>query len=83
MTATIAIIGNSRLHIGMALAGDLALGGHDVRFAPWPDQPELLDLIMVGRHAEAVLQSQSSIWKRILGESKVELMVSRFIAYIL
>ena len=45
MTVSIAIIGNSRLHIGMALAGDLALGGHDVRFAPWPDQLDLLDLI--------------------------------------
>lgn len=45
MSVSTAIIGNSRLHIGMALAGDLALRGHDVRFAPWPDQLDLLDLI--------------------------------------
>ena len=33
MTVSIAIIGNSQRNVGAAMAGDLALGGHDVRLA--------------------------------------------------
>ena len=40
MTETVAIVGNSALNIGVAMAGDLALAGHDVAFFLWPDQRE-------------------------------------------
>lgn len=43
MTVSIAVIGNTGMNIGAAMAGDLALGGHDVRFALWPDQAECLE----------------------------------------
>lgn len=45
MTTSIAVIGSSMRNIGAPMAGDLALGGHDVRLALWPDQSDLLDAI--------------------------------------
>ncbi|NKB57972.1 MAG: hypothetical protein GKS00_16735 [Alphaproteobacteria bacterium] len=45
MTVAIAVIGNTGMNIGATMAGDLALGGHDVRFAPWPDQAECLEAV--------------------------------------
>ncbi len=45
MTVAIAMVGNTILNIGAAMSGDLALGGHDVRFALWDDQTDCLDAI--------------------------------------
>lgn len=45
MTISIAVIGNTGMNIGAAMSGDLALGGHDVRFALWADQRECLEAI--------------------------------------
>lgn len=45
MTISIAVIGNSMRNVGAPMAGDLALGGHDVRLALWADQSELLEAI--------------------------------------
>lgn len=45
MTISIAVIGNSKRNVGAPMAGDLALGGHDVRFAPWPDQGHVLTAV--------------------------------------
>lgn len=43
MTTSIAVVGNSMRNVGAPMAGDLALGGHDVRLALWADQSELLE----------------------------------------
>ncbi|MDD9915782.1 MAG: hypothetical protein OXT01_14095, partial [Rhodospirillaceae bacterium] len=45
MTTSIAIIGNSQRNVGAAMAGDLALGGHDVRLALEGDETEILDAV--------------------------------------
>ena len=45
MTLSIAVIGNSMRNIGAPMAGDLALGGHDVRLALWPGQRDLLESV--------------------------------------
>ncbi len=42
MTTRIAVIGNSMRNAGAPMADDLALGGHDVRLALWPDQGDLM-----------------------------------------
>lgn len=46
MTGTIAIVGNTKLNIGIAMAGDLALAGHDVTFFLWPDQGETYEAVV-------------------------------------
>jgi len=43
MSLKITVIGNTGMNIGAAVAGDMALAGHDVRFLLWPDQPECLE----------------------------------------
>lgn len=43
MTISVAILGNSMRNVGAPMAGDLALGGHDVRLALWPEQNDLLE----------------------------------------
>jgi len=43
MSLKIAVIGNTGMNIGAAVAGDMALAGHDVRFLLWPDQLECLE----------------------------------------
>ena len=43
MALKIAVIGNTGMNIGAAVAGDMALAGHEVRFLLWPDQTECLD----------------------------------------
>jgi len=45
MTISIAVVGNSMRNVGAPMAGDLALGGHDVRLALWADQHELLEAV--------------------------------------
>ena len=45
MTIGIAIIGNSQRNVGAAIAGDLALGGHDVRFALEGGEGGLLETV--------------------------------------
>ena len=45
MTVRVAVVGNSMRNVGAPMAGDLALGGHDVRLALWPDQSELLEAV--------------------------------------
>lgn len=45
MTSSIAVIGNSMRNVGAPMAGDLALGGHDVRLALFADQSDLLEAI--------------------------------------
>jgi opine dehydrogenase len=42
----VAVIGWSPFDVGPALAADLALAGHEVHFAPWPDQGPLLGSIL-------------------------------------
>lgn len=42
----VAVIGWSPLDVGPALAADLALAGHEVHFAPWPDQEAMLATIL-------------------------------------
>jgi opine dehydrogenase len=41
----IAVIGNSAINAGTAVAADLALAGHDVRFAMWPGGEDLIEAI--------------------------------------
>lgn len=43
MSLKIAVIGNTGMNTGAAVAGDMASAGHDVRFLLWPDQPECLE----------------------------------------
>lgn len=43
MPLKIAVMGNTGMNIGAAVAGDMALAGHDVRFLLWPEQRECLD----------------------------------------
>lgn len=43
MPLKIAVIGNTGMNIGAAVAGDMALAGHEVRFLLWPEQKECLD----------------------------------------
>jgi len=38
----VAVIGNTPVNGGVAVAADLSLGGHDVAFAPWPGEVEQL-----------------------------------------
>ena len=45
MSIGIAVIGNSSRNVGAAMAGDLALGGHDVRLALSADERECLEAI--------------------------------------
>lgn len=45
MTISIAVIGNTGMNIGAAMSGNLALGGHNVRFALWADQRECLEAV--------------------------------------
>lgn len=45
MAAAIAIVGNSSRNVGIPMAGDLALGGHDVRLLLGADQRENLEAI--------------------------------------
>ncbi|WP_431285630.1 NAD/NADP octopine/nopaline dehydrogenase family protein [Humitalea sp. 24SJ18S-53] len=42
----VAVIGWSPFDVGPALAADLALAGHEVHFAPWPDQGAMLETIL-------------------------------------
>ena len=42
----IAVIGNSSINGGVAVAADLALAGHDVAFAPWPGEDDILTPIL-------------------------------------
>lgn len=41
----VAVIGWSPFDVGPALAADLAFAGHEVHFAPWPDQAAMLEPI--------------------------------------
>lgn len=43
MQSPVAVIGNSGLNIGFAVAADLSLAGHEVRLAHWPDRTGALD----------------------------------------
>lgn len=43
MPFPVAVIGNSSLNIGFAVAADLSLAGHEVRLAHWPDRADALD----------------------------------------
>ncbi len=43
MIVRVAVVGNRGANIGAWMAGDLALAGHEVRFALWDDQCECLD----------------------------------------
>ena len=45
MTAAIAIVGNSSRNVGIPMAGDLALGGHDVRLMLGADRRESLEAV--------------------------------------
>ena len=45
MSVGIAVIGNSLRNVGALMAGDLALGGHDVRLALSADESECLEAI--------------------------------------
>ena len=45
MTIGIAVVGNSTRNVGAAMAGDLALGGHDVRLALEADQRDCLEAV--------------------------------------
>ncbi len=45
MTNSIAIIGNSQRNVGAAMAGDLALGGHDVRLALEGGEGHILEAV--------------------------------------
>lgn len=45
MTVSIAIIGNSQRNVGAAMAGDLALGGHDVRLALEGAETDILEAV--------------------------------------
>ena len=38
MSLKIAIVGNSKINIGIAMAGDLTLAGHDVHFYIFPEE---------------------------------------------
>ncbi|MGI0490082.1 NAD/NADP octopine/nopaline dehydrogenase family protein [Pantanalinema rosaneae CENA516] len=42
----IAVIGNTPVNGGVAVAADLALCGHDVAFAPWPGEEKQLDPLL-------------------------------------
>lgn len=71
MTLSIAVIGNSGLNIGAAMASDLALAGHDVRFQLWADQLECLDAartasgIRLGPPATETLYSEGHLGKMV------------------
>ena len=41
----LAVVGNTGLNIGIAVAGDMALAGQDVTFALWPDQMDTFDAV--------------------------------------
>lgn len=43
MTLKIAVLGNTGKNIGAAIAGDMALAGHEVRFLLWPEQQDCLE----------------------------------------
>ena len=45
MSARVAVVGNSDLNIGFAVAADLALAGHQVRLAHWPEFATALEPI--------------------------------------
>ncbi len=45
MSIGIAVIGNSSRNAGAPMAGDLALGGHDVRLALEADQRDCLEAV--------------------------------------
>jgi opine dehydrogenase len=46
MSDSIAIIGNTALNIGIAMAGDLTLAENRVGFCIWPDQRDTLDAVL-------------------------------------
>ena len=79
MTLSIAMVGNSGLNIGAAMAGDLALAGHDVRFQLWADQLDCLDAvraeggIRIGPPATETLSGCSGLGKpRILTDDPAQ-----------
>ena len=67
MFLKIAIIGNTGMNIGAAVAGDMALVGHDVRFLLWPDQRECLEAclatggIHVGEPASETISGKTGL----------------------
>jgi opine dehydrogenase len=67
MSLKIAIIGNTGMNIGAAVAGDMALVGHDVRFLLWPDQRECLEAclatggIHVGEPASETISGKTGL----------------------
>ncbi len=82
MTLSIAVIGNSGLNIGAAMAGDLALAGHDVRFQLWDDQRDCLVAVRaeggvrVGPPASETLSGRTGLgWPRILTDDPSEAVV--------
>ena len=67
MSLKIAVIGNTGMNIGAAVAGDMALAGHDVRFLLWPDQLECLEAcraaggIHVGEPASETISGKTGL----------------------
>ena len=67
MSLKIAVIGNTGMNIGAAIAGDMALAGHDVRFLLWPDQLECLEAcraaggIHVGEPASKTISGKTGL----------------------
>ena len=72
MSLKIAVLGNTGMNIGAAVAGDMALAGHDVRFLLWPEQTECLEAcraaggIRVGQPASETVSRKTG-----LGEIRV------------
>ena len=82
MTISIAIIGNSQRNVGAAMAGDLALGGHDVRLALEGDETAILDAVREAGGVKLNVASDVTLSKRngvgvprILTEDPVEAAV--------
>jgi len=69
MTLKIAVFGNTGMNIGAAVAGDMALGGHDVRFLLWPEQAECLEAcraaggVRVGEPASETVSHKTGLGK--------------------
>ncbi len=79
MTIGIAVIGNSMRNVGAPMAGDLALGGHDVRLALWADQSDLLEDIRttggvsITAPADQMLSGRNGLGKlRVLTQDPAE-----------
>lgn len=45
MARRIAVMGNSPINLGVGVASDLALAGHEVAFFDWPEDAALIDVI--------------------------------------